>query len=86
MSLVYNLLDFVRFLCYLLSILIIARAVLSWFSLGQTNILSVYLYRVTEPFLLPLRRFIPRTGMVDLSPVAAVVLLQLMNLVLGSLY
>ncbi|MFC1892781.1 YggT family protein [Chloroflexota bacterium] len=86
MALVYFLLDFVRFLCYLLSMLIIVRAVLSWFSPRPTNVLMVYLYRITEPLLAPLRRIIPRTDMVDLSPLLAIVLLQVTARILGVLY
>ena len=39
--------------------------------------LAVILYRVTEPFLAPLRRIIPRVGMFDFTPLAAIILLQL---------
>ena len=85
MTIVYGFLDFIRFLCYLLAILIIARSVLSWFSPRPTNILTVYLYKVTEPLLIPLRRIIPRTGMVDFSPLAAIFLLYLISLALGRL-
>ncbi len=77
MAFLYGLLDFIRFLCYLLSVLIIARAVLSWFSPRPTNMVAIYLYRVTEPFLVPIRRIMPRTGMVDFSPLVAIVLLYL---------
>ena len=67
----------IRILCELLTIAIILQAVLSWFSPRRTNILSVILYRITEPVLAPLRRIIPRTGMVDFSPLVAIILLQL---------
>ncbi len=80
------LLEFVRFLCYLLTVLIIARAVMSWFSPGPSNMLAVYLYRVTEPFLAPVRRLMPRTGMVDFSPLVVILLLQLIRAVLSRLY
>ena len=67
----------IRILCELLTIAIVIRAILSWFSPGRTNILSVILYRITEPVLSPLRRILPRVGMVDFSPLAAIILLQL---------
>jgi YggT family protein len=60
----------------LLTWAIIARAILSWFAVSPKNPISVFLTRVTEPFLAPVRRFIPRTGMLDLVPFAAIVLLQ----------
>ena len=86
MSLLYGFFDFISFLCYLLTILIIARAVLSWFSPRPVNILAIYLYRVTELFLAPLCRIIPRIGMIDFSPLVAILLLQLISAILGSLY
>ena len=69
---------FLRLLCEVLTIAIFLRIVLSWFSPGPTNILVNILYQVTEPILAPLRRIIPRVGMLDFSPMAAIILLQLM--------
>ena len=71
------LLDFIRILCEVLTLAIIFRAILSWFSPRPTNILAVILYKVTEPLLSPLRRVIPRAGMFDFTPLAAIILLQL---------
>ncbi len=67
---------FLRFLCEALTIAIFLRVILSWFSSEPTNILVNILYQVTEPILAPLRRIIPRVGMLDFSPMAAIILLQ----------
>ena len=69
--------DFLTALCEVLTLAIILRAVLSWFSLRPTNILAVILYRVTEPILAPLRRIITRAGTFDFTPLVAITLLQL---------
>jgi len=66
----------IRILCDLATILILLRVILSWFSPRPTNILAVILYRVTEPFLAPLRRIIPRVGRLDFSPLVAIILIQ----------
>ena len=71
------LIDFLRLLCEVLSLAIIFRAILSWFSPRPTNMLAIVLYRVTEPLLAPLRRIIPRIGMLDFTPLVAIILLQL---------
>ena len=71
--------DFIRILCEVLTFAIIFRAILSWFSPRPTNMLAVILYRVTEPVLAPLRRVIPRVGMLDFSPLVAIILLQLIR-------
>jgi len=69
--------DFLRLLCWVLSLAIIFRAILSWFSPRPTNMLVVIVYRVTEPLLAPLRRIIPMIGMLDFTPLVAIILLQL---------
>ena len=69
--------DFLRTVCEVLTLAIFIRVILSWFSPRPTNILSIILYRVTEPLLAPLRRIIPRLGMFDFTPLVAIILLQL---------
>ena len=86
MSILDYFINFISFLCRLFAILIVVRSVLSWFSPRPTNVLTVYLYKVTEPFLIPLRRIIPRTGMVDFSPLVAVLILYLISEVLSRLH
>ncbi|MFC1988871.1 YggT family protein [Chloroflexota bacterium] len=61
-----------------LALAIFIRAVMSWVSPGQTNMPTSLLYQVTEPILAPLRRIIPRMGMMDLSPLAAIIILQVL--------
>jgi len=72
-----DILYFIRVLCDVLTILILLRVVVSWFSPRPTNILVIILYRITEPLLAPLRRIIPRVGMFDFTPLVAIILLQL---------
>ena len=71
--------SFIAFICELLSLAIFVRVVLSWFPVGWDNPVKIFLYKVTEPILDPLRRAIPRTGALDLSPLAAIVILQIIS-------
>jgi len=71
--------NFIRFLCQVLTIAIIFRAIVSWFSPSPTNRLVIVLYQVTEPVLSPLRRIIPRAGMLDFTPLVAIILLQVIS-------
>ncbi len=68
--------NFLQLLCEVLTMAILVRVILSWFSLGPSNMLANILYRVTEPVLAPLRRIIPRMGMLDFTPLVAIILLQ----------
>jgi len=67
---------FIVFL-YALMIAIIGRALLSWFPVDPRGQLAQTLYQVTEPILEPLRRIIPRFGMIDLAPMAAIILITI---------
>ena len=67
----------IRLLCEVLTFAIFFRAILSWFSPGATNKLAILLYQVTEPILAPLRRVIPRVGILDFSPLVAIIILRL---------
>ena len=69
----------IRILCDVLSIIILLRVVVSWYSPRPTNILVIILHRLTEPILAPLRRIIPRVGPLDFSPLVAVILLQVIR-------
>ena len=70
-------LTFIGILCEVLTIIIIIRSIMSWFSPRPTNMLAIIIYRITEPVLSPLRRIVPMAGMFDLTPLVAVIILQL---------
>lgn len=71
------LLTLVYYLCQLLSVAVFARALLSWFPLGYNNPIVIFIFNVTEPLLIPVRRIIPRLGLLDISPMVAIVALQI---------
>jgi YggT family protein len=59
------------------------RIILSWFIMSPSGMsgfmASVYqlLFQVTEPILGPIRRIVPTIGMFDISPIVAIILLQI---------
>ena len=59
----------------LLSLAILARALLSWVRPDPYNPIVRALNAITDPILEPLRRIIPRIGMMDLTPMAAMFML-----------
>jgi YggT family protein len=61
---------------------VFARALLSWINPGTFNAASSILVSLTEPLLDLCRKFIPDLGGIDLSPLAALLLLQLAKMVL----
>jgi len=56
---------------------ILLGAVLSWVAMGNYSPLSALIYSLTEPLLRICRSILPNLGMVDLSPLLALFLLQL---------
>jgi YggT family protein len=61
---------------------VFARAILSWFSPGTFNAAASILVTLTEPLLDICRKVIPDLGGIDLSPLAALLLLQLAKMVI----
>ena len=79
----------INFLAILLQILLVAiliRVVLTWFPVDPSNPIIRIIFEVTEPVLAPFRRVIPRIGMFDLSPIAAMLLIQFINSALPSMF
>lgn len=60
-------------------------AILSWFRRGNDS-LSYLLYQLSEPVLSPIRRFLPRTGMIDFSPMILAFALFWLNRVMYDLF
>ena len=61
---------------------IMARIILSWFRIDPYHPVSVLLFRLTEPILSPFRNIIPPMGMIDLSPIVALVVLGIVQQIL----
>jgi YggT family protein len=80
-------LDYVRVfagtLLWILQIGIFIRVLLSWFPIDPSNPIIRVLYEVTDPVLAPFRRVIPRIGMFDLSPLAALLVISVLQNGLG---
>ena len=79
----YSLLQLISTVITLYIWALIISAVLSWlvaFNVINTGNRFVYmvgdfLYRITEPALRPIRRFIPLLGRIDISPVVLILIL-----------
>ncbi|MDP3786296.1 MAG: YggT family protein [Candidatus Omnitrophota bacterium] len=64
--------------------LIIVRALISWVNPDPFNPIVQFLYKTTDPILAPIRKFMPRLGPVDLSPIIAFFALYFLKLFLVS--
>jgi YggT family protein len=71
--------NFVMLLGAALWVLILLRVVMSWTSPHGGGGFTAFVYQATEPILGPIRRVIPPTGGLDLSPFVALVLLSIIE-------
>lgn len=62
-------------LFWIIGFAIFIRAISSWFNVDPRSPIMQALYSITEPVLDPIRRIMPRLGMIDLSPLVAIFLL-----------
>jgi YggT family protein len=68
---------------FLLFVLMIVMAVMSWVVQGYNGTLMI-LNQLTEPFLNPIRRVIPNMGGLDLSMLVAFLAMNVINILLSN--
>ena len=76
---------FINILFYVLWAAILGRVILSWINLSPDNPVVVLIYGITEPILAPIRRVLPSMGMLDLSPMVALIVMMVIREVLVRL-
>ena len=64
---------------------IFVQVVLSWISPGTSNPVNDLLYSLTSPVLRPIQRLLPPLGGMDLSPLFALIGLQVLNMLVRPL-
>jgi len=81
----FDFFSFLRILLDVLRLTIFLRVLMSWVMPGQVNPVTNLLFHITEPMLAPLRRIIPRVGVFDLSPIAALIILWVIGIFIARL-
>ena len=70
---------------HLYTFAIIISVVLSWIAPGTYNPAAALLHDIVDPVLKPFRRFVPLVGGLDLSPLLALIALQIGNIIVSNL-
>lgn len=78
------LITLVNYLSLAFSLLLIAYVVLSYFMDPYHPVRST-VDRMVNPILNPIRRIMPQTGMLDFSPLVAIILVQIIEFILTRL-
>lgn len=68
---------------YIIELLILIRVIMSFIVRDLNNPIASFIYQITEPILAPARELIRKlginTGMIDFSPLVALLLLNIVN-------
>ncbi len=75
------LINIIQTLSTVLLLAVLASVLLSYF-LPPYNNIRVFLDRLVNPLLLPIRRVVPPLGMLDFSPIVLIILIQVVEWVL----
>ena len=71
------LLRFATTFLMVLQFCIFLAVILSWFPNARHHPVTLFVHRIAEPILQVFRRFIPRVGMIDISPIAAFLTIEI---------
>lgn len=81
--LVFSVVRFIQWVCYGFMATLIIDAILSW--VNPYAPIAPLFRAINEPLLRPFRRFIPLVGSIDLSPLVALLVLQIVGRVVSTL-
>lgn len=60
---------------------LLASVIISWVNADPYNPIVNFIHRITEPLLRRIRRYMPDTGMLDLSPLVAFAAIYVLQIV-----
>jgi YggT family protein len=64
---------------------LLAMIILSWVAQGSRHPAILLLYQITEPVMAPLRRLLPPIGGLDLSPILAFILINIVQIIIQGI-
>lgn len=68
--------DIIIQLLTLYSFVVIAYILMSWFPNARESTIGQFIGSIVEPYLAPFRKIIPPLGMIDISPIVAIIALR----------
>jgi YggT family protein len=79
--------QFVNIFADIIIFAIFVRVILSWIRpTGSKGKVFIFLFEITEPILSFFRKFIPRIGMIDITPIIVFLVIELLRgLIIGLL-
>ena len=83
--LIYALFNIFSSISQILLFAVIGGVILSWVSAGNTHPLLQLIEEISDKILSPIRNFIPSMGGLDLSPLLVLIILNQIDVLLGSI-
>ncbi len=77
----YALARILNFVVSAYTIVIVFRVILSWIQIPSLRPVAVIVYKLTEPLLKPIRKYVPphKMGGLDVSPMILLIILMFIN-------
>lgn len=79
------LLNFINLFVFVFNAVLLARVLMSWVNPMPQGGIGGLLVDLTEPILVPIRKILPKSQLIDFAPLAAFLLLQLVAQLANSL-
>jgi len=85
-TLLFALGELVKTIIWIYIIALIIQAIMSWVGNTQGNPLTPLINSLTNPILRPIRKVVPLVGMMDLSPLVAILGLNILLIIANNLF
>jgi YggT family protein len=85
-SLIIAIGEIIKTVIWVYIIALILQAVISWVGSAQGNPVSPLVHSLTNPIVRPIRKVVPLIGMMDLSPLVAILGLNVLLIVVNNLF
>jgi len=83
-ALIYSIIDLIKVVIWVYIISLIIQAVMSWVGSAHGNPVAPLIQSLTDPLLRPIRRVVPTIGALDLSPMVALLLLNILLIIVRN--
>lgn len=84
--LVFSVGDYIKAIIYIYLFALIIHAVITWIGTPHGNPFVPLLKSITNPIVNPIRKFVPMVGVMDFSPLVAILLLNVLLIIVTNIF
>ncbi len=82
----FSLGDFIKAIIYIYLFALIVHAVITWVGTPEGNPFVPLLKSITNPIVNPIRKVVPMVGVMDFSPLVAILLLNVLLIIVANIF